>query len=67
MSARAMSIVHRVVIGSSILGAAAMWFVLREMTQVSTAQTVFLMIFPGAAVAIACYCVCMVFGCLGRR
>jgi hypothetical protein len=62
-----MSIVHRVVIMSSVLSAAGMWFLLRGMSEVSGTQTALFMLLPGASVATACYCVCMVFNCMGRR
>ena len=62
-----MSIVHRVVAASGILSAAGMWLLLRGLPDVSNGEKVLYIIFPGAAVAEACYCVCMVFHCLGRR
>jgi len=62
-----MNIVHRVVVTSSILSAAMMWVLLHDMPEISTGQKVLYVLFPGTSVAAACYCVCMVFNCLGRR
>jgi hypothetical protein len=62
-----MSIIHRLVIISSILFAAVVWFLLRGMPEVGTAQTILFMVLPGAAAATAFYSVCMVFSCMGGR
>ena len=62
-----MSVVHRVVVTTSILSAATMWFLLSGMPDVSAGQKVLYTVFPGTSLAAVCYCVCMVFNCLGRR
>jgi hypothetical protein len=62
-----MSVVHRVVIASSIFSAVGMWLALRGLPDVSSGEKVLYTLFPAASIASACYCVCMVFNCLGRR
>ena len=62
-----MRIVHRVVIAGAILSALAVWLLVRHMPDVNAGHTVLYMLFPGASIALALYCPCMVFSCLGRR
>jgi hypothetical protein len=62
-----MRIVHWVVIVGAGLGALGVWLLVRQMPDVNTGHTILYMLFPGAAVALALYCPCMVFSCLGRR
>ena len=62
-----MSIVHRVVLISGFVSAAGMWLLLYGKPEVSTGQKVLYVLFPGMSIAAACYCVCMVFNCVGRR
>lgn len=67
MSAHAMSIVHRLVIGMSVLSAVVIWFLVRGATELSASQMTLLIVLPGASFATAMYSVCMVFNCMGRR
>ena len=67
MSERAMRIVHWFVAAGAILGALMVWLLVRQMPDVNTGHTVLYMLFPGVSIALALYCPCMVFSCLGRR
>jgi hypothetical protein len=60
-----MNIVHRVVIAGAICGAAATWFFLRGMPEITAGSLILYMVLPGASIALALYCVCLVFSCLG--
>jgi ABC-type Mn2+/Zn2+ transport system permease subunit len=62
-----MRIIHRIVIVGAILSALGVWLLIRRMPDVNTGHTVLYMLFPGASIALALYCPCMVFNCLGRR
>lgn len=66
MTRRTMSIVHTVVIAGGFFGDVAIWFLLRGMPDISTAQLILYTLLPGAALALALYCVCFVFNCMGR-
>lgn len=67
MNQRAMRIVHWVVVVSAILSALTVWLLIRRMADVNTGHTILYMLFPGISIALALYCPCMVFNCLGRR
>jgi len=67
VSPRTMSIVHRIVIAGAILGGGAVWLLIRGMPDVNTGHAILYTLFPGASIALALYCPCMVFSCLGRR
>jgi hypothetical protein len=62
-----MRIVHWVVVSSAILGALAVWLLVGQMPDVNAGHMILYMLFPGASIALALYCPCMVFSCLGRR
>ena len=62
-----MRIIHRIVIVGTILGALAVWLAIRRMPEVNAGHMVLYVLFPGASIALALYCPCMVLNCLGRR
>jgi hypothetical protein len=62
-----MRIVHWLVVAGALLGALTVWLAIRHMPDVNTGHTILYMLFPGVSIALALYCPCMVFSCLGRR
>lgn len=62
-----MRIIHRIVIVGALLSALGVWLLIRRVPDVNAGHTVLYMLFPGASIALALYCPCMVFNCLGRR
>ena len=62
-----MRIVNWLVVIGALLGALMVWLLIRQMPDVNTGHTVLYMLFPGVSIALALYCPCMVFSCLGRR
>jgi hypothetical protein len=62
-----MRIVHWFVAVGTVLGALLVWLLIRRVADVNTGHAILYMVFPGVSIALALYCPCMVFSCLGRR